>query len=132
MEIRVLKYFLAVVREESITRAAEILHITQPTLSRQMAQLEEVGVQLLVRGTRRVTLTNEGFLLRRRAEEILELMEKSERELMDQEEKLEGRIVVGCGEMAAVQVLADLFEVAMALRAERAKRHPLPSPTQID
>ena len=102
MEIRVLKYFLAVVREESITRAAEILHITQPTLSRQMAQLEEeVGVQLLVRGTRRVTLTNEGFLLRRRAEEILELMDKTERELMEQEENLEGRIVVGCGEMAS-------------------------------
>ena len=110
MEIRVLKYFLAVVREESITRAAEILHITQPTLSRQMAQLEEeVGVRLLVRGTRRVTLTNEGFLLRRRAEEILELMDKTERELMEQEENLEGRIVVGCGEMAAVQVLADIF-----------------------
>lgn len=67
MEIRVLRYFLAVVREESVTKAAEALHITQPTLSRQLSQLEEeVGVRLFDRGTRRITLTNEGILLRRR------------------------------------------------------------------
>lgn len=85
MEIRVLRYFLAVAREESITRAAEVLHITQPTLSRQLSQLEEhMGVKLLVRGTRKVTLTNEGLLLRRRAEEILELVDKTERELTEQ------------------------------------------------
>ena len=77
MEIRVLRYFLTVVREESITRAAEVLHITQPTLSRQLAQLEEqLGVKLFVRGTRKITLTNEGVLLRRRAEEILELVDE--------------------------------------------------------
>ena len=71
MEIRVLQYFLTVVREESISRAAEALHITQPTLSRQLAQLEEeTGVKLFQRGARRITLTNEGRLLRRRAEEM--------------------------------------------------------------
>ena len=86
MEIRVLRYFLTVVREESITREAEVLHITQPTLSRQLAQMEEqMGVKLFVRGTRKITLTNEGVLLRRRAEEILELVDKTEKELTEQE-----------------------------------------------
>lgn len=70
-----LRYFLTVVREESITKAAEALHITQPTLSRQMAQLEgDMGVRLFDRGTRKIALTNEGILMRRRAEEILELV----------------------------------------------------------
>lgn len=74
MEIRVLRYFLTVVREENITRAAEVLHITQPTLSRQLAQLEtQMGVKLFLRGARKIVLTEEGLLLRRRAEEILEL-----------------------------------------------------------
>ena len=82
MEIRVLRYFLTVVREESITKAADVLHITQPTLSRQLAQMEdEMGVKLFDRGTRKIVLTNEGLLLRRRAEEILELVDKTEREL---------------------------------------------------
>ena len=82
MEIRVLRYFLTVAREESITRAAEVLHITQPTLSRQLSQLEEeTGVRLLERGPRRIRLTSEGMLLRRRAEEILELVDKTEAEL---------------------------------------------------
>ena len=79
MEIRVLKYFLTVVREESITKAAEVLHITQPTLSRQLAQMEdEIGVKLFIRGARKITLTDEGILLRRRAEEILSLVDKTE------------------------------------------------------
>ena len=82
MEFRVLKYFLMVAREESITRAAERLHITQPTLSRQMAELEkEMGVPLLVRGGRKIELTSEGLLLRRRAEEILNLVDKTEMEV---------------------------------------------------
>lgn len=86
MEIRVLRYFLAVAREESITKAAEVLHITQPTLSRQISQLEEgMGVRLLERGTRKVTLTEEGLLLKRRAEEILELVDKTEKEIAQQE-----------------------------------------------
>ena len=91
MEIRVLRYFLTVVREESITKAAQVLHITQPTLSRQLAQMEEsMGVKLFLRGTRKIVLTNEGMLLRRRAEEILELVDKTERELLEQEEQVEG------------------------------------------
>lgn len=110
MEIRVLRYFLTVVRVESITKAAEVLHITQPTLSRQLTQLEEeVGVQLFIRGTRKITLTNEGLLLRRRAEEITELVDKTERDLSIQAEMIDGCISIGCGELAAVQLLPDLF-----------------------
>ena len=79
MEIRVLRYFLTAVREESITKAAAALHITQPTLSRQISQMEEeLGVKLFRRGTRKIVLTDEGMLLRRRAEEILELVDKAE------------------------------------------------------
>ena len=78
MELRVLRYFLAVAREENITRAAALLHVTQPTLSRQLMQLEEeLGVKLFRRGQYRVVLTDEGMLLRRRAQEILELAEKA-------------------------------------------------------
>lgn len=110
MEIRVLRYFLTVVREESITKASEFLHITQPTLSRQLAQLEEeVGVKLFNRGTRKIKLTNEGILLRRRAEEILQLVDKTEKELVEQEELVEGKISIGCGEIASVQLLPELF-----------------------
>lgn len=111
MEIRVLRYFLTVVREQSITKASEVLHITQPTLSRQLAQMEEeVGVKLFDRGTRKITLTNEGLLLRRRAEEILQLVDKTERELVIHEEQVEGKITIGCGEIASVQLLPDLFQ----------------------
>lgn len=109
MEIRVLRYFLAVVREESFTKAAELLHITQPTLSRQIAQMEEeMGVRLFDRGTRKVVLTNDGFLLRRRAEEILELVDKTERELSKQDETVEGKVSIGCGDLAVVQKLPEL------------------------
>ena len=82
MDIRILKYFLTVAREESITRAAEVLHITQPTLSRQLTQLEEeVGSKLFIRGTRKIVLTGEGMLLCRRAGEIADLEDKTEMEL---------------------------------------------------
>lgn len=111
MEIRVLRYFLTVVREESITKAAEVLHITQPTLSRQLAQLEEeIGVKLFDRGTRKIKLTNEGILLRRRAEEILLLVDKTEKELVEQDEQVEGKISIGCGEIASVQMLSELIK----------------------
>ena len=110
MEIRVLRYFLAVAQEEGITRAAELLHITQPTLSRQIAQLEEeMGVPLFDRGTRKLVLTSEGLLLRRRAEEILELVDKTEREVTGQGEQIAGTVSVGCGDLDAVQVLPELF-----------------------
>lgn len=110
MEIRVLRYFLTVVREESITKAAEALHITQPTLSRQLAQMEEeLGVKLFVRGTRKISLTDSGLLLRRRAEEILELTDKTEKELSTQEENIEGMVSIGCGDIASVQLLPGLI-----------------------
>ena len=109
MEIRVLKYFLTVAREESISRAAEVLHITQPTLSRQLAQLEEeTGVRLFRRGARRIELTNEGRLLRRRAEEIVELVERTAAELPRQTRELEGTVAVGCGEVAGAEILTRL------------------------
>lgn len=110
IELRVLRYFLTVAREEGINKAAEVLHITQPTLSRQLAQLEdEIGVKLFRRGSKRIELTNEGIFLRRRAEEILSLMDKTEQELSAQEELVEGRIVIGCGELGAMQDLADIL-----------------------
>ncbi len=118
MEIRVLKYFLTVVREESISRAAEVLHITQPTLSRQLAQMEEeTGVKLFQRGSRKITLTAEGILLRRRAEEIVELVDRTVAELPLQEKEVEGTISIGSGEVAAMEVLA---EICGAFR----KKHP--------
>ncbi len=110
MEIRVLRYFLAVVREEGINRAAEVLHITQPTLSRQMSQLEdEIGVKLFHRGARKISLTNEGMLLKRRTEEILALVDKTEKELVEQDILLNGRITIGGGELAAMQFLRRLL-----------------------
>lgn len=119
MEVRVLRYFLAVAREESISKAADALHITQPTLSRQMTQLEEeTGVRLFTRGTRKITLTNEGMLLRRRAEEILELVDKTEKELNQQDELVEGRISIGCGEIQSVEILVGLL-------ASFRKKYPL-------
>lgn len=81
MELRVLKYFLAVAREENITRAAEQLHVSQPAVSRQIAQLEEeLGIRAFERKGKRVTLTEEGRLLRRRAQEMLDLAEKTARD----------------------------------------------------
>lgn len=77
MELRILRYFLTVVREENITRAAALLHITQPTLSRQLIQLEEeLGIKLFHRGRHNIVLTEEGMFLRRRAQEIIDLTEK--------------------------------------------------------
>lgn len=87
------------------------MNITQPTLSRQLAQMEEeVGVKLFDRGTRKIKLTNEGILLCRRAEEILQLVDKTEKELIQQEEQVEGKISVGCGEIVSMQILAELFK----------------------
>lgn len=111
MELRVLRYFLTVVNEESITKAADALHITQPTLSRQLAQMEdEIGVKLFDRGSRKITLTNEGILLRRRAEEILQLVDKTEKEMTEQEKLVDGEISIGCGELASVQIVSELIK----------------------
>ena len=107
MELRVLRYFLAVAREENITKAA-LLHVTQPTLSRQLMQLaEELGVKLFRRSQYRVVLTEDGMLLRRRAQEIVELADKVERELQHHEEELTGEVAIGCGETAAMTFLSE-------------------------
>ncbi|MCP8386574.1 LysR family transcriptional regulator [Clostridioides difficile] len=109
MDIRVLQYFLAVAREESITRAAETLHMTQPPLSRQLKDLEdEVGKQLLVRGSKKVTLTEDGMLLRKRAEEMIALMEKTKSELSSSDENISGEIYMGSGETEAVSTIAKV------------------------
>ncbi|MEG0276338.1 MAG: LysR family transcriptional regulator [Coprobacillus sp.] len=111
MEIRVLKYFLTVAREENITRAAEILHITQPTLSRQLMQLEdELGTQLFSRGKSKITLTDEGMLLRRRAEEIVELSDKTEREFQQVDDVIGGEIFIGGGELDSMRFLAEIVK----------------------
>ena len=89
MELRVLRYFLMVAREENITHAAQLLHVTQPTLSRQIQDLEEeLGTKLFVRSNHRIVLTQEGMLLRRRAQEIVDLADKTERELLDAGQRL--------------------------------------------
>lgn len=106
MEIRVLKYFLAVAREGNITRAAETLHITQPTLSRQLIQLEdELGAALFIRGKRKMVLTDVGMLLKRRAEEIVSLAEKTEMEISNQNNDVSGEIVLACGLTEATQTM---------------------------
>ena len=107
MELRELRYFLAVAREESISRAAEALFVTQPNLSRQMQNLEkEIGQQLFIRGTRKITLTEAGRLLRKRAEEIMELYEKAEAELSVPVTDVSGDIYIGGGESYAMQTIA--------------------------
>lgn len=107
MELRVLRYFLAVAREESISGAANALHMTQPTLSRQLMELEEeLGKKLLIRGNRRITLTEEGMLLRKRAEEILSLVKKTETELTENKETIGGDIYIGSGETDAIRLIA--------------------------
>ena len=119
VEFRLLKYFLAVAREENITKAANVLHITQPTLSRQLAQLEEdLNVKLFIRGKRSIVLTNEGMLLRRRAEEIIDLVDKTQKELLEQEANIDGTITIGYGELYAVDILARIIK-------EFKKKHPL-------
>ena len=110
MELRVLQYFLAVAREQSILRAAESLHLSQPTLSTQIKNMEEeLGKQLLIRGTkgsRKITLTDEGMLLKKRAEEILELVRKTESEITLSDSIIMGDIYIGTGETDAIRLLA--------------------------
>ncbi|WP_294468454.1 LysR family transcriptional regulator [uncultured Anaerofustis sp.] len=107
MELRVLRYFLAVAREENITAAAGVLHITQPTLSKQLMDLEnELGKQLFIRGKRKITLTEEGMFLRKRAQEIVELADKTQSEFLSNEEMISGDIYIGGGETDAMRIVA--------------------------
>ena len=110
MELRVLQYFLAAAREENITKAAAFLHITQPTLSRQLMQMEEeLGVQLFRRGKHNILLTEDGMLLRRRAQEIVDLAEKTAKELKHGEEMVSGEISIGCGETQNMKPLSEMI-----------------------
>lgn len=110
MELRTLRYFLAVAREENMTEAANVLHVTQPTLSRQIADLErELGVELFERTNRSCVLTSDGMRLRQRAEEIISLVEQTEGELADRELGIAGNIRIGAGETRAMQVVLGAF-----------------------
>lgn len=110
MELRVLRYFLAAAREENITKAAGLLHISQPSLSRQLMQMEEtLGVKLFKRSRHRVILTDEGRLLRRRAQEIIALADKAEKELAQGEGGVCGEISIGCGETKNMAYLSQMM-----------------------
>lgn len=121
MEFRVLQYFLAVAREQSISGAAEFLHLSQPTLSRQLKELEEeLGKQLFIRGNRRITLTDEGMLLRKRAEEIVDLVRKTEDEITVSDETITGDIHIGTGETDAMRLI---IKAAQHLKEEYPEIH---------
>ena len=110
MELRLLEYFLAVAREQNITAAAEALHISQPALSTQLKAMEkELGKQLLIRGvkgSRKVVLTEEGMILRKRAEEMLSLMRRTKEEIAGSNETIAGNVFIGTGETEIVRLFA--------------------------
>lgn len=109
MELRVLRYFLTIAREGSITNAANVLHVTQPTLSRQIHDLEEeLGQRLFVRGSRNMSLTAEGMILRKRAEEIISMVDKTEAEFNSMSNIVSGDIYIGGGETEAVKLIAQI------------------------
>ncbi len=111
MEIRVLRYFLAIAREGSITNAANFLHVTQPTLSRQIRDLEEeLGQKLFTRGSHNMTLTAEGMILRKRAEEIISMVDKTEAEFNSMENIVSGDIYIGGGETEAIRLVAEIAQ----------------------
>lgn len=111
MELRVLRYFLMVAREENITSAAEKLYITQPTLSKQMMDLEkELGKKLFLRGKRKITLTEEGMFLRKRAQEIVDLADKTESDFKNSNEMVGGDIYIGGGETEGIRYISKALE----------------------
>ena len=116
MDIRVLRYFLTVAREESFSRAAQVLYLSQPTLSRQIKEMEdELGVRLLDRTSRSVQLTPEGMRLRKRAQEIVDLMDKTQEEFAGLENEVSGVVHIGCGE---TQIMREVAKVAIPLQQE--------------
>lgn len=118
MELRVLNYFLAVAREENFTKAANVLHITQPTLSRQISDLEdELGVKLFIRSSHNIILTEEGMMLKRRAQEMLSLAEKTKRDFLQKDEQLTGTVSIGSGEFRSTKYLAKII-------SRFSKKHP--------
>ena len=111
MEIRLLRYFITIANEGSISHAAEVLHVTQPTLSRQMSEFEEeLGEKLFVRGNRKITLTDKGVLLYERAKEIIELTDKAERGIKESNEMISGTIVIGSGVASSTTILSKLVK----------------------
>lgn len=121
MELRELKYFLTIAREQNISKAADALYITQPSLSRQMQNLErEIGKQLFVRGSKKITLTDAGVLLKKRAEEMLALYDKTRSELLTSKNGISGEIHIGCGESYALSTVAkaakNLIDIAPNIR----------------
>ena len=111
MELRILRYFLVVAREQSITKAANVLHITQPTLSRQLKELEEeLGKPLLIRGNKNISLTDEGMLFRKRAEEIVELSDKTVHEIQHTEDNITGDIYIGSGETEGLRNVIHIIK----------------------
>lgn len=116
MELRVLEYFLAVAKAESISGAAKNLHLSQPTLSRQLHDMEEeLGKKLFIRGNRRITLTEEGMLLRKRAEEITDLVQKTQSEISTSDDITAGDIHIGAGESEGIRMF---MKAAKQLRDE--------------
>lgn len=110
MEIRILKYFLAVAREQNITNAADVLHITQPTLSRQLMELEkELGKTLFIRGKRKITLTEDGMHFRKKAQEIVDLVKKTEAEFLNSSSEISGEIFIGGGETHGMTFIANIM-----------------------
>ncbi|WP_195575077.1 LysR family transcriptional regulator [Paenibacillus sp. 1001270B_150601_E10] len=115
MEIRVLRYFIAVANEENISAAAKQLHLSQPTLSRQLQELEmELGTTLFIRGNRKITLTEEGIFLLEKAKEIVELANKTEAKFKESKEMVNGDIYIGCGETDAMHFIARTLKELLA------------------
>ena len=111
MELRTLRYFLAAAQEENITKAADILHVTQPTLSRQIMDLErELGVTLMLRGKNGLKLTDDGILFRQRAQEIVELADRLEKDFAERQNDIGGMVVIGASEVGGSQTLAKLIK----------------------
>ena len=118
MDIRTMQYYLAVVREGTISAAAQVLHIAQPSLSRQMKELEdELGTPLFIRGNRKITLTEEGMVLRKRAEEMVRLMQMTEEEISQIRNHVSGSVRIGAGEARSFHYLSRTAAII-------AKEHP--------
>lgn len=128
MDIRSMQYYLTVVREGTISGAAEVLHVAQPSLSRQMKDLEEeLGISLFERGNRKITLTEEGMVLRRRAEEMVRLMQMTKEEISQIKNHISGTVRIGTGDM----VPFTTFPVQQALSHRNIRIYAFRSPAEI-
>lgn len=115
MELRVLRYFLAIAREENMTKAASVLHLTQPTLSRQIHQLEqELGTTLFIRNGHHIFLTASGMRLKQRAQDLVELADRTEAEMKQKEEIIAGEISLGIGETVNMVFLSRVMRSLQA------------------